>query len=107
MLRTRLHLRGLDQLQDSLPPFLQSITQLSILLKLVSPTLLRSAGTPPSRESSATEANLHDYSKMKPSMILLWVLLLGEGCTASIWRRYIDEDDIGRKPVIDGQSLLH
>ncbi|OBT43982.1 hypothetical protein VE00_05654 [Pseudogymnoascus sp. WSF 3629] len=41
---------------------------------------------------------------MKPSMILLWVLLLGEGCTASIWRRYIDEDDIGRKPVIDGDE---
>ncbi|OBT54318.1 hypothetical protein VE04_05546 [Pseudogymnoascus sp. 24MN13] len=41
---------------------------------------------------------------MKPSIILLWVLLLGEGCTASIWRRYIDEDDISQKPVIGGDE---
>ncbi|KFX90658.1 hypothetical protein V490_06346 [Pseudogymnoascus sp. VKM F-3557] len=41
---------------------------------------------------------------MKPSIILLWVLLLGEGCTASIWRRYIDEDGIDRKPDIDGHE---
>ncbi|OBT70601.1 hypothetical protein VF21_10310 [Pseudogymnoascus sp. 05NY08] len=41
---------------------------------------------------------------MKPSIILLWVLLLGEGCTASIWRRYTDEDDINRKPDIGGDE---
>ncbi|KFY48951.1 hypothetical protein V495_00885 [Pseudogymnoascus sp. VKM F-4514 (FW-929)] len=41
---------------------------------------------------------------MKPSIILLWILLLGEGCTASIWRRYIDEDGLSQKPDIDGHE---